>query len=98
MIRENHINREINSSISQFSYTDVMNNMNILEVVTPTSIYHGFSTRKMFWEEKFILVNMKNCCCHNVRKHREIKKGKQYITFDLSLNFGNLDKMKITSS
>ena len=75
-----------------------MNNMKILEVVTPTSIYHGCSTQKMFWEEKFILVNMKNCGCRNVRKHREIKNGKQYIAFDLSLNFGNLDKIKITSS
>ena len=27
--------------------------MKLLEVVTPLSIYHGCSTRKMFWEEKF---------------------------------------------
>ena len=40
--------------------------MKILEVVTPPSIYHGCSTRKMFWEEKFtgkenlfLAVNMK---------------------------------------
>ena len=30
-----------------------MMNMNIPEVVTPLSIYHGFSTRKTSWEEKF---------------------------------------------
>ena len=28
-------------------------NMKLLSVVTPPSIYHGFSTRKKFWEEKF---------------------------------------------
>ena len=38
---------------SQFSYTVVMMNMKLLEVVTPPSIYHGCSTRKAFWEEKF---------------------------------------------
>ena len=27
--------------------------MKPLSVVTPPSIYHGFSTRKTFWEEKF---------------------------------------------
>ena len=41
-----------------------MMNMNILAVVTPPSIYHGCSTRKTFWEEKFTVgefsaVNMK---------------------------------------
>ena len=52
--------------------------MKLLESITPQSIYHGCSTRKMFWEEKFTLgeftdVNMKNCGLHNVRKHRDIK-------------------------
>ena len=41
-----------------------MINMNLLVVVTPPSIYHGCSTQKKFWEEKFTLgeftaVNMK---------------------------------------
>ena len=27
--------------------------MKFLVVVTPPSIYHGCSTQKMFWEEKF---------------------------------------------
>ena len=38
---------------SQFSYTVVMMNMKLLSVVTPPSIYHGCSTLKTFWEEKF---------------------------------------------
>ena len=50
-------------------------NMNLLEFITPPSIYHGLSTYKTFWEEKFTFgeftpVNMKNCVCRNVRKHR----------------------------
>ena len=30
-------------------------NINIPEVITPPSIYHGFSTQKTFLEEKFTL-------------------------------------------
>ena len=41
---------------------------------------------------------MKNCGRRNVRKHQEIKNGYNYITLDISLKFGSLDKMKITSS
>ena len=41
---------------------------------------------------------MKNCGCCNVGKHRDIKDGEKYITLDIYLNFGSLDKMKITSS
>ena len=53
-------------------------------------------------EEKFTLgeftpVNMKICGRRNVRKHREIKNGEKYITLGISLKFGGLDKMKITS-
>ena len=33
----------------------------------------------------------------NVRKHREIKNGEQYITLDIYLKSGNLDKMRITT-
>ena len=59
-----------------------MMNMNLLEVVTPPSIYHGCSTRKTFWEEKFTVeenltlgeLSAANVFGrHNVRKHREIK-------------------------
>ena len=41
---------------------------------------------------------MKNCGRRNVRKHREIKNGEKYITLDIYLKFGSLDKMIITSS
>ena len=80
-----------------------MMNMNILAVITPPSIYHGCSTRKTFWEEKFTLgeftaVNMKNCSHRNVRKHREIKGSEKYFTLDISLKFDSIDKMRITSS
>ena len=70
-------------------------NTKLLEIVTPSPIYHGCSTWKTFWEEYFTPVNMKNCGCRNVRKHREIKYGRKYITLDISLNFGSLEKMKI---
>ena len=78
-------------------------NTNIPEVVTQPSIYHGFSTWKMYWEEKFTFgeftpVNMKNCGRSNVRKHKEIYNGEKYITLDISLKYGSLDNMKITSS
>ena len=86
-----------------------MTNMKILEVLTSLSIYHGCSNWKTFWEEKctgeekftlgeFTPVNIKNCGCQNVRKHREIKDSDKYITLDISLNFGSLDKMRVTSS
>ena len=80
-------------------------NMKLLAVVTQPSIYLGCSTRKTFWEEKFTgeeklfsAVNIKNCGCCNVRKHREIRGSDRYITLDISLKFDSLDKMKITSS
>ena len=68
-----------------------MMNMKLLAVVTPPSIYHGLSTRKTLWEEKFTseekftlgelsAVNMKNCVRQNVRKHREIKGSYKYVT------------------
>ena len=80
-----------------------MMNMNLLAVVTPTSIYFGCSNHKTFWEEKFTIgefsaVNMKNCGRRNVRKHREIKGSENYFTLEISLNFDSLDKMRIKSS
>ena len=79
--------------------------MKFLEVVTPRSIYHGCSTRKTFWEEKFTGeeklfsdVNMKNCGRRNVRKHKDINGSDKYVTLDISSKFDSLDKMKITSS
>ena len=80
-----------------------MMNKNLLAVVTPPYIYHDCSTRKTFWEEKFTLgefsaVNMKNCGRRNVRKQREIKGSDKYVTLDISLKFGSLEKMRITYS
>ena len=65
-LRENHVSREINIRNSQFSYTDAIN-MNLPVFVTPPYIYHGCSTRKKLWEEKFTPMNMKKCSRHNVR-------------------------------
>ena len=86
-----------------------MVNMKLLEVVTPPSIYHSCSIGKTFREEKFIgeekftlgditAVNMKNCGRHNVRKHTEIKVSDKYVILDILLDFGSMDKMRITSS
>ena len=79
--------------------------MKFLVVVTPPSIYHGCSTRKMFCEEKFtgkkylfLSVDMKNCGCRKVRKQKEIKGSDKYVTLDISSNFDSLNKMKTTSS
>ena len=79
--------------------------MKLLAVVTPPSIYHGCSTRKTLWEEKFtvkkyffLAVNMKICGRFNVRKHKEIKGSDNYVTSDISSNFDSLENMKIVSS
>ena len=65
--------------------------MNLLAVVTPPSIYHGCSTRKTFWEEKFtgkenlfLAVNMKICGRLNVREHKEIKVSDKCVALDIS--------------
>ena len=73
-------------------------NIEILSVVTPSSIYHIYYTWKTFWEEHFTLVNMKNCGCRNVSKHREIKDGEKYTTLYISLGFGSLENIEIASS
>ena len=79
--------------------------MNFLLVTTPPYIYHGCSTRKTFWEEKFtckeylfLSMNMKNCGHRKVRKHKEIKGSDKSVTLDISLKFDSLNKMKTTSS
>ena len=79
-----------------------MMNMKLLAVVTLPSIYHGCSTRKTLWEEKFTLgefkkVSMKNCGRRNVRKHIEIRVSEEYVILDILLEFDSPDKMKITS-
>ena len=86
-----------------------MINMKLLEFVTSLFIYHGFSTRRMLWEENFTgeehftfgeltAVNIKNCGRHNVSKHREIKGSDKYITLDISLKSDSIDNMRIKSS
>ena len=86
--------------------------MKFLVVVTPRSIYHGCSTWKTFWEEKFTgkkqdlfeSVNMRNCGQRNVRKHKEIKDSDERVTLNMnkilkiSEKFDNMDKMETTSS
>ena len=54
----------------------------------------------MCWEGKltpgeFKTTNMKIFYHRNVRKHRKINNGEKYITLEISLKFGSLDKMKI---
>ena len=79
--------------------------MKFLVVVTPPYIYHGCSTRKTFWEEKFTgkqdlfqSVKMKNGGRCKVRKHKEIKVSDKIVTLNVSANFDSLNKMKTTSS
>ena len=79
--------------------------MKFLVVVTPPSIYHGCSTRKTLWEEKFtgkedlfLSMNMKNCGRCKVRKHKEIKGSDKIVTLVISSKFDSLNKMKTTSS
>ena len=79
--------------------------MKFLLVVTPPSIYHGCSTRKTFWEEKFtgkeslsLSVNMKNCGRRKVSKHKEIKGSDKIVILDISTNFDSLNKIETTSS
>ena len=78
--------------------------MKLLTVVTTLPIYHGCSTRKTFWEEKFTGegklfsdVSMKICGRRKVRKHKEIKGSDKYFGLEISLKFDSLDKMKIIS-
>ena len=73
--------------------------MKLLSVVTPPlEIYHGCSTQKTFWEEKITTVNMTSCGMQNVRKHRYIKNGDQYIILDISYKLDCMDKREFTSS
>ena len=72
--------------------------MKIPAFVTKPSIYHGCSAWKAFWEENVTKVNMHNCGHRNVRKNRDIMNSEQYIALEISLKFGNMDNIKITSS
>ena len=64
--------------------------MKFLVFVTPPSIYRVFSTQKTFWEEKFTgkkylfqSVNMKNCGCRKVSKHKVIKGSDKIVTLNV---------------
>ena len=86
--------------------------MKFLVVVAPPSIYHGCSTRKTFWEEKFtgkkqylfVSLNMRNCGQRNIRQHREFKGSDERVTLNTNKilkileEFENLDNMETTSS
>ena len=79
--------------------------MKFLSVVTPPSIYHGFSTRKTFWEERFTgkedlfqSAVMKKCGRRKVRKHKEIKGSDNIVTLDISAKFDSLNNMETTYS
>ena len=43
-------------------------------------------------------MNMKNCGCRKVRKHKEIKGSDKSVTFDISSEFDSLNKIKTKSS
>ena len=107
------INRESKSddiTIKLYSCQNI--NMKFLVVVTPPSIYHGCSTRKTCWEEKFtgkkqdlfVSVNMRNFSQLNVRKYREIKDSDERVTLNMyeilniSEKIDDLDRMETTSS
>ena len=79
--------------------------MKFLVVVTTLYIYHGCSTRKTFWEEKFTgkqdlfqSVNMKNCGRHKVRKHKDIRGSDKCVTLNVSAKFDILNNTETTSS
>ena len=79
--------------------------MDFLVVVTPPSVYHGCSTRKTFWVEKFTgkkylfqSVNMKKCGCRKVGKHKEIKGSDKIVTLNISAKFDSMNNNKTTSS
>ena len=94
------INRENKSNeltIQLYSCHDI--NMKLLAVVTPPSIYHGCSTRKMFWEGKstgkenlFLAVDMKNYGCRNFRKHNEIRGSYKNVTMNKQKEIRGSDK------
>ena len=78
--------------------------MKFLVVVTIPSIYHGCSTRKTLWEEKFTgkkylfrSVNINNCGRRKVRKHNEIKGNENIVTMNVSAKFDSLNNMETTS-
>ena len=73
--------------------------MNFLAVVTPpTAIYSYCYTQRTLYEEHFAPVNMTSCGKRNVKKHRWINDGDQYIVLDISSKLDFWDKMEVTAS
>ena len=85
--------------------------MKFLVVVTPLSIYHGCSTRKELWKEKFTgkqdlfeSMSMKKFGRRKVKKHKVIKGSDKCVTLNIyeilniSEKFDDLNKMETTSS
>ena len=79
--------------------------MKFLVVVAPPYIYHGCSTRKTLWEERFTgkkdlfqSVNMKNCGCRKVSKHKEIKGSDKIFILNVSENSDSLNNIETTYS
>ena len=79
--------------------------MKFLVIVTPPSIYHGCSTQKMFWEERFTgkkdlfqSTNMKKFGRRKVSKHKEIKGSDKIVNLNISAKFDSLKNMKTISS
>ena len=79
--------------------------MKIVAVLTPPSIYHGCSTQKTFWEEKFtgkenvfLSVGMKNCGRHNVRKQKEIRGSDRYVSVKKKRRSGVVTSMSPSKS
>ena len=74
-------------------------NIKFLAVITPPpGIYHGCSTRKTFWEERFTPVNITSFVRRKVRKHREIMNGEKYIILNISSKLHCVDKRGLNSS
>ena len=68
--------KSMSNELTIYLYSFHDTNMKFLVVVTQPSIYHGCSTRKTFWEEKFTCkkylfqsVNMENCGRRKVSLH-----------------------------
>ena len=79
--------------------------MKFLVVATSPYSYHGWSTRKTFWEGKFTgkkdlfqSVNIKNCGRRKVRKHKEIKGSAKIVTLNVSEKFDSMKNIETTSS
>ena len=79
--------------------------MKLLEDITPPSIYHGCSTWKTFWEEKFtgkedlfLSMTKTNYGHQKVREHQDIKGRDNCVTLNTSEKFDSLNKTETTYS